>query len=67
MSKHVGEKCGELCISCILGSEKGSAHTKIDDTQTSSKVHKKKVIYKIPAQYIKACMRSAENCVFPVF
>ena len=30
MSKRVGEKCGELCVSSILSSKKGITTTKID-------------------------------------
>ena len=34
MSKHVGEKCGKLCISSILISKRGITPTQIEDTQT---------------------------------
>ena len=30
MSKHVGEKCGKLCISSILSSQRGITPTKIE-------------------------------------
>ena len=57
MSKHVGENFGKLCISSFLSCKRGTP-TKIDDTQTWSEVHKKiKAIYKISAQYVKACRR----------
>ena len=30
VSKHVGEKCGKLCISSILSSKRGITPTQID-------------------------------------
>ena len=30
MSKHVGEKCGKLCISSIVSYKRGITHTKLD-------------------------------------
>ena len=35
----------------------------IDDTQTLSEVHKKNIIYKISAQYVKACRIKVRNIV----
>ena len=57
MSKHVREKCRKLCIFSILSSKRGITPTKIDNTQTWSKVQLNKLICKISAQYVKACKR----------
>ena len=49
MPKHVGEKCGKLCIYSILSSKRGKTPTKID----ANCWH----ICKISDQYVKACRR----------
>ena len=36
MSKHVGEKCGKLCISSILSSKRGITPTKNDANERHS-------------------------------
>ena len=66
MSKHIEEKYGKLCISSILSSKRGITPTKIDDTRTWSDVHSMKVIYmyKISAQYAKACRRKVQKTVY---
>ena len=63
MSKHVREKGWKLCISSILSSKRDITPTKIDDTLTWLKVHKKKVTYKISAQFVKACRRKVRKTV----
>ena len=70
MSKHVREKCGKLCIYSIPSSKRGITPTKIDTKWRHSNLIcsiLNKVIWKLSAQYVKACKRkSAENCVFSV-
>ena len=63
VSKHIEEKCGKLCISSILSSKRGITPTKIDDTRSWSDVHSMKVIYKISAQYAKACRRKVQKTI----
>ena len=38
MSKHVREKCGKLCISSILSSQRGITPTKIGSKMTTLKL-----------------------------
>ena len=64
MSKHIEEKCGKLCISSIPNTKRGITPTKIDDTRTWSDVHWQKVIYKISAQYAKACRGKVQKTVY---
>ena len=63
MSKHVGEKCGKLCISSILSSKRGLTPTKkwteIEDTQTRSLVQKTKPWEKFQPNKAKHVQ---ENC-----
>ena len=62
--KNVGEKWGKLCIFSILSYKRGITPTKIDDTQTCSEVHEMKVIYKISAQYFKACGKKVRKTMY---
>ena len=67
ISKYVGEKWGKLCISSILsikGAKLLQKFTQINDTQSWSDFHKKKVIYTISAQYVKACRRKVRKTVY---
>ena len=64
MQKHTEGKCGKLCISSIISSKKGITLTKSDDTRTLFDVHSMKVIYKISAQYAKACKRKMLKTVY---
>ena len=58
----------KLCISNILTAKRGIAHIKIDaNTLTWSEVHNRKVIYKISAQYVKACRKEVRKTVFQIF
>ena len=45
-------------------SSANNAILQIDDTLTFSKVYKKKVIYKISAQYVKACRREVRKTMY---
>ena len=47
MSKHVGEKCGKLCISGIQSSKRGI-------TQTNIPKHRKRWIIRQSWKYLKA-------------
>ena len=67
MSKHVREKCGKLYISSFYVPKWAlllQKLTQIDDNQTWSVVWLNKVICKISAQYIKACMRKVQKIVY---
>ena len=68
ISKHVGGKCGKLCISNILCSKMDITCkknlTESDDTWTWFVVHKKKVWNKISAENTKACMRKVQKTVY---
>ena len=68
MSKHAGEKCRKLCISSFL-SLKGAQFlqilTQIYNTRAWCVFHSKKVIYKMSAQYVKACRRKVRETDWP--
>ena len=64
MSKYVEEKF--MYISNNLSSKKNITDSKLTqkhNTRGWSEVYKKKVIYKISAQYIKACRRKVQKTV----
>ena len=64
VSKNVGEKCRILCISSLLslrGAQFLQILTQIDNTRTLCVFHRKKVIYKMSAQYVKACRRKVRE------
>ena len=64
ISKHIEEKCGKLCIFSIPSSKWGITPTKIDDTRTWTDSYSMKVIYRISAQYAKACRRKVQKTVY---
>ena len=71
VSRHVGVKCGKLCISSFLSSKKGHNSyknwLKIDGTHTCTKVHEMKVIYKFSAQYGKYVGEKCRKlCIFSI-
>ena len=63
MSKHVGENCGKLCISCILSSKRGITPSKLDGNRRHSKLDRMYITRKYHAKFqLNTSKHDGEKC-----
>ena len=71
ISKNVGEKCGKLCISYILSSQRGITPSKIDAKWQHSILLCSTLKQKYVQNFSSICQsmqeKTAEYCVIPIF